>query len=96
MHERMKAIGELVEMHSPHVICFQVLICEYISIEFMPLLFNSVYLTNDCFNLQEVTPNIYDIFRLSSWWKLYNCSVSSDAANLRPYFCMLVRARYPV
>ncbi|XP_030456899.2 uncharacterized protein LOC115677827 [Syzygium oleosum] len=66
MHKRMKAIGELVQMHSPHVICFQ-----------------------------EVTPNIYDIFRLSSWWKLYHCSVSSDAANLRPYFCMLL-SKLPV
>lgn len=66
MHKRMKAIGELVQMHSPHVICFQ-----------------------------EVTPNIYDIFRLSSWWKLYHCSVSGDAANLGPYFCMLL-SKLPV
>ncbi|XP_030533376.2 uncharacterized protein LOC115742952 [Rhodamnia argentea] len=66
MHKRTKAIGELVQMHSPHVICFQ-----------------------------EVTPNIYDLFRLSSWWKLYHCSVSSDAANLRPYFCMLL-SKLPV
>ncbi|KAF8031643.1 hypothetical protein BT93_D0758 [Corymbia citriodora subsp. variegata] len=47
MHKRMKAIGELIQMHSPHVICFQ-----------------------------DVTPNIYDIFWLSIWWKLYHCSVS--------------------
>lgn len=66
MHKRIKAIGELVEMHSPHVICFQ-----------------------------EVTPDIYDIFQLSSWWKLYHCSVLSDAANLRPYFCMLL-SKLPV
>ncbi|KAF8031681.1 hypothetical protein BT93_D0791 [Corymbia citriodora subsp. variegata] len=64
MHKRMKAIGELVQMHSPHVICFQV--------PHLRLL------------------QTYDIFWLSSWWKLYHCSVSGDAANLTPYFCMLV------
>ncbi|KAK3433448.1 hypothetical protein EUGRSUZ_D01342 [Eucalyptus grandis] len=66
MHKRIKAIGEFVQIHSPHVICFQ-----------------------------EVTPDIYDIFQLSSWWKLYHCSVSSDAANLRPYFCMML-SKLPV
>lgn len=25
MHERMKAIGDLIELHSPDIICFQVL-----------------------------------------------------------------------
>ncbi|XP_050203664.1 uncharacterized protein LOC126653770 [Mercurialis annua] len=59
LHKRMKAIGDLIQCHSPDVICFQ-----------------------------EVTPNIYDIFRQSSWWKVYRCSLSNDAANSRPYFCM--------
>ncbi|ONI09927.1 hypothetical protein PRUPE_4G019000 [Prunus persica] len=39
-----------------------------------------------CF--QEVTPNIYDIFRQSSWWKMYQSSVSNQMADSRPYFCM--------
>ncbi|VFQ88612.1 unnamed protein product [Cuscuta campestris] len=61
MHKRMEAIGELVQLHSPHIICFQ-----------------------------EVTPTIYDIFQHASWWKAYRCSVSSDLAFSRPYFCMLL------
>ncbi|KAL1805493.1 hypothetical protein ACET3Z_028561 [Daucus carota] len=59
MHKRMKALGDLIQMHSPELIC-----------------------------LQEVTPNIYDIFQRSSWWKLYKCSISSEMAFTRPYFCM--------
>ncbi|BBH00725.1 endonuclease/exonuclease/phosphatase family protein [Prunus dulcis] len=39
-----------------------------------------------CF--QEVTPNIYDIFRQSGWWKMYQSSVSNQMADSRPYFCM--------
>ncbi|KAL8104023.1 hypothetical protein AgCh_028301 [Apium graveolens] len=59
MHKRMEALGDLIQMHSPHLICFQ-----------------------------EVTPNIYDIFQQSGWWKMYKCSVSSEMAYTRPYFCM--------
>uniref|UniRef100_A0A1J3F732 Tyrosyl-DNA phosphodiesterase 2 n=1 Tax=Noccaea caerulescens TaxID=107243 RepID=A0A1J3F732_NOCCA len=58
---RMRAIGHIIQLHSPHLICFQ-----------------------------EVTPEIYDIFRKSSWWKAYSCSVSVDAAQSRGYFCMLL------
>ncbi|KAL1199013.1 hypothetical protein V5N11_028354 [Cardamine amara subsp. amara] len=58
---RMRAIGNLVQLHSPHFICFQ-----------------------------EVTPEIYDIFRKSNWWKAYSCSVSIDVAHSRAYFCMLL------
>ncbi|XP_042943073.1 tyrosyl-DNA phosphodiesterase 2 [Carya illinoinensis] len=61
MHNRMKALGDLIKLHSPEVICFQ-----------------------------EVTPNIYDIFSRSSWWKVYSCSVSYEVANSRAYFCMLL------
>lgn len=39
-----------------------------------------------CF--QEVTPNIYEIFHSSKWWKAYRCSVSRDLAAERSYFCM--------
>lgn len=39
-----------------------------------------------CF--QEVTPNIYEIFQSSKWWKDYRCSVSHDIASERAYFCM--------
>ncbi|XP_059624268.1 uncharacterized protein LOC132267196 [Cornus florida] len=59
MHKRMKALGDLIQLHSPDLICFQ-----------------------------EVTSNIYDIFQQSSWWKVYSCSVSSEMAFTRPYFCM--------
>ncbi|XP_073264817.1 uncharacterized protein [Populus alba] len=58
-HRRMEALGELIQLHSPDVIC-----------------------------LQEVIPDIYDIFQQSSWWKAYQCSVSSEIASSRGYFCM--------
>ncbi|CAL5199536.1 unnamed protein product [Lathyrus oleraceus] len=66
LHKRMKAIGDLVQLHSPDIICFQ-----------------------------EVTPDIYDIFKRSSWWNVYHCSVSSDKAHSRSYFCMLL-SKLPV
>ncbi|KAJ0081226.1 hypothetical protein Patl1_10007 [Pistacia atlantica] len=59
MCKRMKAIGDLIQLHSPDLICFQ-----------------------------EVTPNIYDILRQSSWWKVYQCSVSIEMAESRRYFCL--------
>ncbi|KAK4858644.1 hypothetical protein QYF36_019899 [Acer negundo] len=59
MHRRMKAIGDLIQLHSPDLICFQ-----------------------------EVTPNIYDILCHSSWWKVYQCSISNEVKDSRPYFCM--------
>ncbi|XP_044460664.1 uncharacterized protein LOC123192249 [Mangifera indica] len=59
MYKRMKAIGDLIQLHSPELICFQ-----------------------------EVTPNIYDIIRQSSWWTVYQCSVSNEMVESRPYFCM--------
>uniref|UniRef100_A0A2N9I6D7 RanBP2-type domain-containing protein n=1 Tax=Fagus sylvatica TaxID=28930 RepID=A0A2N9I6D7_FAGSY len=45
--------------------------------------------------VKEVTPDIYDIFCQSSWWKVYQCSVSNVMANSRPYFCMLL-SKLPV
>lgn len=66
LHKRMQAIGDLVQLHSPDVICFQ-----------------------------EVTPNIYDIFKQSTWWSVYRCSVSSEMSYSRPYFCMLL-SKLPV
>ncbi|KAK7363759.1 hypothetical protein VNO77_05914 [Canavalia gladiata] len=66
LHKRMKAIGDLVQLHSPDLICFQ-----------------------------EVTPNIYDIFKQSCWWNVYRCSVSSEMAYSKPYFCMLL-SKLPV
>lgn len=56
---RMAAIGDLVVLHKPDVIC-----------------------------LQEVTPNIYSIFRAATWWGLYTCSVSPLEAAARQYFVM--------
>ncbi|KAK1283802.1 hypothetical protein QJS10_CPB21g00973 [Acorus calamus] len=59
MHNRMRALGDLIQQHSPDIICFQ-----------------------------EVTLNIFQIFRKSNWWKEYQCSVSDEMAKQRPYFCM--------
>ncbi|XP_058072378.1 uncharacterized protein LOC131221211 [Magnolia sinica] len=59
LHKRMEAIGDLIQQHSPDLICFQ-----------------------------EVTPNIYDLFQQSGWWKVYHCSVSNEKAKMRPYFCI--------
>ncbi|GKC98116.1 endonuclease/exonuclease/phosphatase family protein, partial [Tanacetum coccineum] len=56
---RMRAIGDIIQLHSPDVIC-----------------------------LQEVTPDIYAIFQRTNWWKSYKCSLSSDKAMTRGYFCM--------
>lgn len=66
VHARMKALGDLIEQHQPHFICFQ-----------------------------EVTPNIYEIFRHSSWWAKYKCSVSPEHAMRRAYFCMQL-SRLPI
>ncbi|KAK1556962.1 hypothetical protein Q3G72_015309 [Acer saccharum] len=38
--------------------------------------------------VNEVTPDIYDILCNSSWWKVYQCSVSNEVKDSRPYFCM--------
>ncbi|MCD9645265.1 hypothetical protein HAX54_034091 [Datura stramonium] len=59
MRKRMKALGDLIVLHSPDIICFQ-----------------------------EVTPEIYDIFQNSGWWKMYSCSVSNVMEVTRGYFCM--------
>ncbi|PIA63240.1 hypothetical protein AQUCO_00200926v1 [Aquilegia coerulea] len=65
--ERMKAIGDLVQLHSPHFICFQ-----------------------------EFTPTIFNIFRGSSWWSDYYCSMSTEEASNRQYFCILLSKFPPV
>ncbi|XP_050288513.1 uncharacterized protein LOC126727081 isoform X1 [Quercus robur] len=59
IHKRMEALGELIQLHSPDVICFQ-----------------------------GVTPDIYNIFKVSSWWNSYNCSASHQMASKRRNFCM--------
>ncbi|OIT21096.1 hypothetical protein A4A49_40752 [Nicotiana attenuata] len=59
MPKRMEALGDLIVLHSPDVICFQ-----------------------------EVTPESYDIFQQSSWWKMYSCSISNVMELTRGYFCM--------
>ncbi|XP_028762991.1 uncharacterized protein LOC114721337 [Neltuma alba] len=46
-----------------------------------------------CF--QEVTPNIFDIFKEASWWNVYRCSVSFDKAYSRQYFCVVL-SKLPV
>ncbi|TXG46993.1 hypothetical protein EZV62_026287 [Acer yangbiense] len=62
MHRRMKAISDLIQLHSPDLVCFQT--C--------------------CF----VGGYIYDILCHSSWWKVYQCSISNEVKDSRPYFCM--------
>ncbi|KAJ0966184.1 hypothetical protein J5N97_027322 [Dioscorea zingiberensis] len=42
----------------------------------------------DIIFFQEVTPNIYKLFERSTWWQLYNTSVSSPDG--RKPFCMLL------
>lgn len=66
VHARMKALGDLIEQHQPHLIC-----------------------------LQEITPNIYEIFQHSSWWAKYKCSVSPEHAMRRAYLCMQL-SRLPI
>lgn len=66
MHKRMQAIGDLIQQHSPDIVCFQ-----------------------------EVTPNIYDIFQKSAWWKKYRCSVPYERAATEVYFCIQL-AKLPV
>jgi len=93
MHKRMKALGDLIEQHSPDLICFQVLSLS-LSLS-LDLLYICINLSYGHFDLQEVTPSIYHVFRQSSWWKTYRCSVSNEIANSSAYFCMLVRFASP-
>lgn len=44
--------------------------------------------------IQEVTPEIYDIFQHSGWWKMYSCSISNVMELTRGYFCMQVITQY--
>lgn len=92
MHKRMKALGDLIQMHSPDLICFQVLYFPF-SIPFNMIInvFMSFHGSYGHVALQEVTPNIYNIFQQSSWWKAYRCSVANEMAFTRSYFCMQVR-----
>ncbi|XP_072952063.1 uncharacterized protein [Typha angustifolia] len=43
---------------------------------------------------QEITPEIYKIFRSFKWWKSYNCSISPDEAETKKYFPMLLPAEF--
>ncbi|KAI9128414.1 hypothetical protein K1719_001407 [Acacia pycnantha] len=49
----------------------------------------------DLIFFQEVTPNIFDILKESSWWNVYRCSVSLNKAYSRQYFCMVL-SKLPV
>ncbi|KAJ0966185.1 hypothetical protein J5N97_027323 [Dioscorea zingiberensis] len=45
---------------------------------------------------QDVNRNIYEIFKSSSWWNLYKCSVSPEKAILKvDHFCMML-SKLPV
>ncbi|KAK3150050.1 hypothetical protein QOZ80_3AG0227120 [Eleusine coracana subsp. coracana] len=59
LKRRMNALGNLIQHHSPDLICFQ-----------------------------EVTPNIYLLFKKSDWWEGYKCSLSHEKAMSGSYYCM--------
>ncbi|XP_073005665.1 uncharacterized protein [Typha latifolia] len=39
---------------------------------------------------QEITPEIYKIFRCCEWWDSYKCSISPNEATKKKYFPMLL------
>ncbi|CAL4917609.1 unnamed protein product [Urochloa decumbens] len=47
----------------------------------------------DLIGFQEVTPNIYRLFKKSDWWQSYKCSLSHDEAMEKPYYCMQLRLK---
>lgn len=85
LRKRMKTIGDLIQLHSPDLICFQV-----ISVIITCLCNVELSVTYNRAVLQEVTPKIYDLLSNSSWWKVYRCSVSKEMSDSKPYYCMLV------
>jgi tyrosyl-DNA phosphodiesterase 2 len=83
---RMNAIGDLIQHHSPDLICFQVLYSNYALLIFLfYLAFGYSFV-----ELQEVTPNIYLLFEKSDWWQAYKCSLPHEVAMQRPYYSMQV------
>jgi tyrosyl-DNA phosphodiesterase 2 len=40
--------------------------------------------------LQEVTPEIYQLFEKSDWWNSYKCSLPHKEATGKAYYCMQV------
>lgn len=94
MHKRMKALGDLIESHSPDVMCFQVF--SNLFIKLIRDFINSHPCCLFCLDtyayviLQEVTPSFYGIFQKSSWWKRYCCSIPDETAFPGAYFCMQV------
>lgn len=91
VHKRMKAVGNLIQQHSPDIICFQVKFI-FFSAEGPWDSIKNWFIDNLHFIMQEVTPNIYDILRQSGWWEEYCCSFSNEKAFPGPYFCMQVRS----
>ncbi|KAL8143836.1 hypothetical protein V2J09_016868 [Rumex salicifolius] len=87
LEERMEAIGNLIHLHSPHIICLQVYAFPQ---SFNPAVSYLVVVVMVYSLQQEVTPNIFNIFQSSSWWKIYQSSVSREKAYSSAYFCMLL------
>ncbi|OEL14619.1 hypothetical protein BAE44_0024358 [Dichanthelium oligosanthes] len=81
---RMNALGNLIQHHSPDLICFQVLNSNCSSFSF--LFYTGIGYSY--VELQEITPDIYLLFEKSDWWKAYKCSLSHEQAMDRPYYCM--------
>lgn len=97
VHKRMRAIGDLIQHHNPDLIFFQVSSVTYFCLfVYNCRQFGNMFLDRPLPLLeQEVTPNIFDIFKESSWWNVYRCSVSLNKAYSRQYFCMVVSFTLP-
>uniref|UniRef100_A0ACD5Y6Z2 Uncharacterized protein n=1 Tax=Avena sativa TaxID=4498 RepID=A0ACD5Y6Z2_AVESA len=53
------------------------------------------YHNPDLICFQEITPYIYQLLQISNWWQEYKCSLSSEEAMRRHYYCMQL-SRFPV
>uniref|UniRef100_A0ACD5YJP8 Uncharacterized protein n=1 Tax=Avena sativa TaxID=4498 RepID=A0ACD5YJP8_AVESA len=52
------------------------------------------YHSPDLICFQEITPYIYQLLQSSNWWQEYKCSLSSEEAMRRHYYCMQL-SRFP-
>ncbi|KAL8556792.1 hypothetical protein ACS0TY_004306 [Phlomoides rotata] len=75
MHNRMLALGNLIRMHSPDVICLQVL--HFVFLQFISQVL-SPFLKVMIVIIQEQ----------SGWWKGYRCSIANQGDFKAGYFCI--------
>lgn len=74
LHSRIPAIGDIIQHHSPDLICLQVQNLSKQSIIF----FYFFLLNRPHVRLQEVTPEIHGLLEKSDWWPEYKCLMSHD------------------